>query len=54
MNEAKLRQLSLLHEMPCKPLPKPVQAEVTELLTQLLTSVLPALGGESRDEQDQR
>lgn len=50
MNEARLRQLNLLNEMPCDPLPKPVQAEVSELLIQLFASVLSALEGENRDE----
>lgn len=50
MSEAKLRQLNLLHEAPHDPLPETVQTQVTELLRQLLASVLPPLEGENRDE----
>jgi len=50
MNEPRLRQLTLLHEAPCKPLPESIQVEAIELLIQLLSSVLPDLEGEGRDE----
>lgn len=53
MNEARLRQRSLLPEAPDKPLPQEIEAEVFELLVQLLLGVAPAINGERRDEQDQ-
>ena len=53
MNEAKLRQLSLLEERPCNPLTEEVEQKALELLVQLLLAVLPTLGGGRRDDQDQ-
>jgi hypothetical protein len=52
VNEAKLRQLSLLEERPCNPLTKEVEQKALELLVQLLLAVLPTLDGGRRDEQD--
>jgi len=56
MNEARLRQRSLLPKDPDQPLPREVESKVFELLVQLLLSVVPAIeneGGE-HDEQDRR
>jgi len=54
MNEARLRQRSLLPEDPDLPLPQEIESEVLELLMQLLLSVVPAIVSEGgrRDEQD--
>ena len=52
VNEAKLRQLSLLDEAPLEPLPKEVEEKAFELLVQLLIAVIPAIEGGRCDEQD--
>lgn len=54
MNEAQLRQLSLLDEAPQKSLPKNIEEQVLDLLVQLLIGVLPALEEGSHDEQNHR
>ena len=51
MNEAKLRQLSLLDEAPLEPLPKEIEEKAFELLVQLLIAVIPAINGARHDEQ---
>jgi hypothetical protein len=51
VNEAKLRQLSLLDEAPLEPLPKEIEEKAFELLVQLLIAAIPAINGERRDEQ---
>jgi hypothetical protein len=51
VNEAKLRQLSLLDEAPLEPLPKEVEEKAFELLVQLLIAAIPAIHGERHDEQ---
>ena len=51
VNEAKLRQLSLLDEAPLEPLPKEIEEKAFELLVQLLIAVIPAINGASHDEQ---
>lgn len=52
MNQARLRQLSLLDEGPIDPLPREIEEKAFELLVQLLIAVIPAIDGERRDEQD--
>ncbi len=52
MNEAKPRQLKLLERNAQRSLPKETEAAVLDLLVRLLRSVIPALAGESNDEQD--
>jgi len=52
VNEAKLRQRSLLEDADAKPLPKEIEAKVFELLVQLFVAVVPAINGGKRDEQD--
>jgi hypothetical protein len=52
MNEARLRQRSLLDEGLSEPLPKKVEEEALELLVQLLIAVVPAIEEGSRDEQN--
>lgn len=52
VNEAKLRQRSLLEDADSKPLPKEIEAKVLELLVQLLVAAIPASNGGKRDEQD--
>lgn len=56
MNEARLRQRSLLPEDPNPPLPREIESEVLELLVQLLLSAVPAIASEEgkRDEQNQQ
>jgi len=54
VNEARLRQLSLLNAKPHKPIPKEIEAEALELLAQLLISIIPAIDGEKLDEQDHK
>ena len=52
MNEARLRQRSLLDEGLHEPLPKKVEEQAFELLVQLLIAVVPAIEAGGRDEQD--
>jgi hypothetical protein len=52
MNEAKLRQRSLLEDADRKPLPQEIEAKALELLVQMLIAVIPAIDGGRRDEQD--
>lgn len=52
VNEARLRQLSLLDEGPIDPLPREIEEKAFELLVQLLIAVIPAIDGGRRDEQD--
>jgi hypothetical protein len=52
VNEAKLRQLSLLDEGRYEPLPKEIEAKAFELLVQLLIAVMPAIDAGGCDEQD--
>lgn len=52
MNEARLRQLSLLNEKPYKQIPKEIEAEALELLAQLLISIISTIDGGKRDEQN--
>lgn len=56
MNEARLRQRSLLPEDPNPPLPREIESKVLELLVQLLLGVVPAIASEEgkRDEQDRQ
>lgn len=56
MNEARVRQRSLLLKDPDPPLPQEIESEVLELLVQLLLSVVPAIANEGgkRDEQDRQ
>ena len=49
MNEAKLRQRSLLDEVSENQLPKEIEVTVFELLVELLLAVVPSKG-EKRDE----
>ena len=51
VNEAKLRQLSLLDEAPLEPLPKEIEEKALELLVQLLIAVIPTINGARHDEQ---
>jgi len=50
VNEAKLRQRSLLDGASDEQLSKEVEARVFELLVELLLAVVPANKGEQRDE----
>jgi hypothetical protein len=52
VNEARLRQLSLLNAKSNKPIPKEIEAKAIELLAQLLISVISAIDGGKRDEQN--
>lgn len=52
MNEAKLRQRSLLEHAESTPLPQEIEAKALELLVQMLIAVIPAIDGEKRNEQD--
>ena len=52
VNEARLRQLSLLEERPSEPLPKEIEEKAFELLVQLLIAAIPAIEGGRCDEQD--
>jgi hypothetical protein len=52
MNEAKLRQRSLLEDADREPLPQEIEAKALELLVQMLIAVIPAIDGGRRDEQD--
>jgi hypothetical protein len=52
VNEARLRQLSLLEERPFEPLAKEIEEKAFELLVQLLIAVIPAIEGGRCDEQD--
>lgn len=56
MNEARLRQKSLLPKELDQPLPRDVESKVFELLVQLLLSAVPVVAteGGKRDEQDQQ
>jgi hypothetical protein len=54
VNEAKLRQLSLLDEAPLEPLPEEIEEKAFELLVQLLIAVIPAINGERHDEQSHK
>ena len=54
MNEARLRQRSLLDEGSHEPLPKKIEEQALELLVQLLIAVIPAIEEGSHDEQDQQ
>jgi len=52
VKQAKLRQLSLLQDADCQQIPKTLHAEVLELLTQLLLSIVPEIEKGENDEQD--
>jgi hypothetical protein len=52
VNEAKMRQRSLLIDGDHKPLPQEIEVKALELLEQLLLAVIPAIDGGRRDEQD--
>jgi hypothetical protein len=52
VNEAKMRQRSLLIGGDQKPLPQEIEVKALELLEQLLLAVIPAIDGGRRDEQD--
>jgi hypothetical protein len=52
VKQAKLRQLSLLQDAVCPQIPKTLHAEVLELLTQLLLSIVPEIEKGESDEQD--
>lgn len=54
MNEAKLRQRSLLQELDGVPLPKEVEEKAFELLVELLLAIVPAAEGGRGDEQDHK
>lgn len=54
MNEAKLRQRSLLKEADGRPLPKEVEEQAIELLVELFVAVGLALEKGGRDEQDRK
>ncbi|MGH8216993.1 MAG: hypothetical protein ACREUT_00270 [Steroidobacteraceae bacterium] len=54
MNEARLRQRSLLQELDGVLLPKEIEEKAFELLVELLLAVVPALEGGRGDEQDHR
>jgi hypothetical protein len=54
VNEAKLRQLSLLDEAPLEPLPEEIEEKAFELLVQLVIAVIPAINGERHDEQSHK
>ena len=51
VNEAKMRQRSLLIDGDHKPLPQDIEVKALELLEQLLLDVIPAIDGGRRDEQ---
>ena len=51
MNEARLRQRSLLPGEDSKPLPKEIEAKARQLLVELLIAVIPAIDGGKADEQ---
>jgi hypothetical protein len=50
MNEAKLRQRSLLQELDGVPLPKEIEEKAFELLVELLLAIVPAVEGGRVDE----
>jgi hypothetical protein len=52
VNEAMLRQRSLLEDADAKPLAKEIKEKAFELLVQLLVAVVPAINEGERDEQD--
>ena len=52
MNEAKLRQRSLLQELDGIPLPKEIEEKAFELLVELILAVVPVLKGGKGDEQN--
>ncbi len=52
VNEAKLRQWSLLQDKPVKPLSKEVELASIDLLVQLMAAVMLAEEGGALDEQD--
>jgi hypothetical protein len=54
VNEARLRQRSLLQEGSHEPLPKKIEEQALELLVQLLIAVIPAIEEGRRDEQNHR
>jgi hypothetical protein len=54
VDEAKLRQLSLLDDRPVRPLAREVEEKAFELLVQLLIAVSKSLGKGSGDEQDHK
>jgi hypothetical protein len=52
VNEARLRQRSLLDEGSKQSLPKEIEEQTLELLVQLLITVIPAIQEGNRDEQN--
>lgn len=54
MNQARLRQRSLLEEIGSKALPQEIEAKAFELLVELFLAVVPVLEGGKHDEQDQK
>jgi hypothetical protein len=54
MNEAKLRQRSLLQELDGVPMSREVEEMAFELLVELLLAMVPVLEGGRGDEQDHK